>query len=223
MNKTTALSGVLASASAGANGTTDTTVSNGSNPSTPDGSVKSVLSRILVPASSMAAVGTKKEIGTIEIRRSPDRDAWVTVRSGAEWTVASVALIDADTNDGGQSLYVVDGSLLSDTRVQREVKLYALRLAQTSDGELFVWALRKGEDNWAASSRAAAELATKSWVRVVSNRVNGRYDIFSPEAALNIDLAWPEMSFDEILTVALRDRMIDAFDHSVLKKLRGAF
>ena len=60
----------------------------------------------------------------------------------------------------------------------------------------------------------------KSWVRVKSNMDLGAYEIF--EAAGSIpDPIWPDLSFDAILRIAFKDRVIRDLDHPVVKRLRG--
>ena len=61
----------------------------------------------------------------------------------------------------------------------------------------------------------------KKWVRVVSNRSLGAYDINTPKAELN-DPTWPpELSLKEILDIAFEGRIITEWDHPILKALRG--
>ena len=60
----------------------------------------------------------------------------------------------------------------------------------------------------------------KSWVRVKSNMGLGAYEIFEAEGSIP-DPIWPELSFDAILRIAFKDRMIRSLDHPVVKRLRG--
>jgi hypothetical protein len=184
-----------------------------------------ILQQLLVPASVMAEITTQQELTTVPILKSPPRDAWCAVHP--DHVVGPIAMIEAEVGDGRTGMYGVDRRLLADKRVAREVKPYRLQLAQTSNAHLFLWALREGDDSWAASAHAAAELAAKGWVRVIaargSGRSGGRYDVLSPEQHLNVDLAWPEMPFSDIVDLALKDRIIDSLEHAVLLRLRGAF
>jgi hypothetical protein len=40
-------------------------------------------------------------------------------------------------------------------------------------------------------------------------------------AATIPDPVWPELSFQELLRIAFRDRLVDRLDHAVIKRLRG--
>jgi hypothetical protein len=58
-------------------------------------------------------------------------------------------------------------------------------------------------------------------VRVKANQNNGAYDIFVAEAVI-AEPEWPKVSFQELLRIGFRDRLVDDLDHAVLKRLRGA-
>jgi hypothetical protein len=73
---------------------------------------------------------------------------------------------------------------------------------------------------WHRSMREAAELAMGKWVRVKANMALGAYEIFIAESVM-VEPEWPDVSFSEILRLAFRERVIDRFDHPVLKRLRG--
>jgi hypothetical protein len=60
----------------------------------------------------------------------------------------------------------------------------------------------------------------KRWVRVRANMSLGAYEMF--EAASTIpDPTWPELSFQELVKIAFRDRLITSLNHPVIKRLRG--
>jgi hypothetical protein len=73
---------------------------------------------------------------------------------------------------------------------------------------------------WHRSAREAAELATTRWVRCKANRSLGAYEIFQAEAGIT-EPTWPELTFQEIIRIAFRDRLIMSLDHPVIKRLRG--
>jgi hypothetical protein len=74
--------------------------------------------------------------------------------------------------------------------------------------------------DWWRSLRGAAEVATKSWVRVKANMNLGAYDIFQAENTLS-DPEWPELDFWDLIKIAFRDHLIDRIDHPVIDRLRG--
>jgi hypothetical protein len=93
---------------------------------------------------------------------------------------------------------------------QRVVFLWPVRLP-ASDGRV---------NEWHHSLREAAERAMHLWIRVTANMSLGAYEI--TDAPGNISKPeWPDYTFQELLRIAFRDRIINNFDHPVLKQLRG--
>lgn len=92
----------------------------------------------------------------------------------------------------------------------------------TRDGLLYIWPLRisNGDrlDNAAASSLAAMQVAKKQWIKLV-----WRGHSFTTYAAKKDlpDPEWPEISFDDMLEIAFKDRVIGSSDHAVIKVLTG--
>jgi hypothetical protein len=75
-------------------------------------------------------------------------------------------------------------------------------------------------NEWHRSAAEAAERAMKNWVRVTASMSLGAYEIFEASAELP-EAAWPEFSFQEILKIAFRDRIVDRPDHPLVQKLKG--
>ncbi len=110
--------------------------------------------------------------------------------------------------------------------IPTEIVTEILYTAINRQGVVFLWPVRlpasDGRVNeWHRSLQEAAELAMKCWVRVTANMSLGAYEI--TEAPGNIpDPAWQkEYTFPDLLRIAHRDRIIDSFNHPVLKMLRG--
>jgi hypothetical protein len=66
----------------------------------------------------------------------------------------------------------------------------------------------------------AAQHAMKRWVRVKANMSLGAYEIYEAEASMP-DPEWPELSFQELVRIGFKDKLITGFDHPVIKRLRG--
>jgi hypothetical protein len=92
-------------------------------------------------------------------------------------------------------------------------------------GVLFLWPIRlpgaDGKvDDWSRSAMDAANEAMSHWVRVTANMVLQAYEIAVASGRF-AELEWPEITFQEIIKIAFRDKMIDDWDHPVLRRLRG--
>ncbi|MBM3301261.1 MAG: hypothetical protein FJY85_15070 [Deltaproteobacteria bacterium] len=111
-------------------------------------------------------------------------------------------------------------------RYFREAAAKMLVPAITRRGALFLWPIRlpgiDGRiDRWNQTAKHAADLARTKWVRLVSNRKIGDYDI---EIAEGIgDPTWPKdvTSMEQLLKLAFVDKVIDSESHPVLLRLAG--
>ena len=97
--------------------------------------------------------------------------------------------------------------------------------AITRQGVVFFWPVTvpppdAKANEWWRSAREAAELAVTRWIRVKANMNLGAYDIFEAEGKIP-EPEWPDLSFQELLRIGFRDRMIDRVDHPVIRRLRG--
>ena len=107
-----------------------------------------------------------------------------------------------------------------------EVRSVEMRVCTSRSGAMFLWpVLLPAEDGrsnaWHETAREAAELAETKWVRMKANMGAGCYDVFTAPDGLP-DPNWPEHSFGNLLTLAFdKGRLIDTFEHPVLKRLRG--
>jgi hypothetical protein len=96
----------------------------------------------------------------------------------------------------------------------------------TRSGDLFLFPVKIHESGgklnpWLKTRMAAVEHAMKGWVRMASNNNGGVYEIYS--ASGNIpDPVWPaDLTLEDILNIAFKDRIIRDRNHPVIMKLRG--
>jgi hypothetical protein len=97
--------------------------------------------------------------------------------------------------------------------------------AISRQGTIFLWPVKlptpDGRQNeWHRSAAEAAERALKKWVRVTASMSLGAYEIFEASGDLP-EPVWPDYSFQEILKIAFRDRLIDRVDHLLVQRLQG--
>ena len=59
-------------------------------------------------------------------------------------------------------------------------------------------------------------MAEKDWIRIVPNSALQGYEVFKALAPID-EPDWSTMTFQELLEVAFRNRIISSFDHPVLK------
>ena len=110
--------------------------------------------------------------------------------------------------------------------LQGEFASATLFLTVNRQGQVQLWPVKlpgpDGRPNeWNRTAAAAAERAMEKWVRVTSSMSLGAYEIF--EASGNIpEPVWPDHSFEEIVGIAFRDRLVDRPDHPLVQRLKGA-
>jgi hypothetical protein len=176
------------------------------------------LSAISLPQNFGAVAGVKKVLTTVPVRR-PGNQTFFQVRRGEDWRIQTAILQLKDDSD----CFLVMPDLLYEVGQEARPKL--LYTAISRDGNPFLWPVNlPGEDGrldtWSQSAHAAAQIAEKSWIRLVSNRSFGAYEVM--QAAGNLeDPEWPELSFQELVNLAFKDKVVDRLDHPVLRRLRG--
>ena len=164
-------------------------------------------------------VGVKKHITSVPVRK-PNRHDFVRAHQDTNYYLGPAAVIeDGESRDA----YIVKPDIA--VGLSNEFNLVTLFTAITRQGGLFIWPVKlPGIDGrqsaWHTSMMAAAELAMQKWVRVASNMSAGAYDVYEAKANLP-EPEWPELNFEDILEIAFRGRVIDSFDHLLLKRLRG--
>lgn len=177
-----------------------------------------ILDKLRLSQNFSDAVGVKKVITTIPVRK-PARQEFIRVRPGDDWCLPTAVL---ELKEERLS-YLVEPKLWAE--LAGEIVPKMLFLTINRQDVLSLWPVRlPGEDgrqdHWSRSSLEAAELAKNNWVRVAANMNLGAYEVFKASSHIQ-EPNWPEMSFQEILTIAFRDQFINSLDHPVVRRLRG--
>jgi hypothetical protein len=175
--------------------------------------------RLRLPQDFAAAVGVRKLLTTVPVRK-PSKEWYVrTHPNPAYWFPAGILELKED-----RELYLIPNALWPEVSDEPTCSPRLLVASINRQGVLFVWPIRTpGEDgkqdDWSRSANEAAIAARTEWVRITANMGLGAYDIKA--ATYRTEPTWPTLPMNEILRVAFRDRMIDSFDHPVLRELRG--
>jgi hypothetical protein len=164
-------------------------------------------------------IGVKKAIITIPVKK-PNGQDFIRVHPQSEFRLP-VAIIEL--RDDRES-FLVPPSIARG--IPGEYTTVTMHTCINRQGVIFLWPVRlPGSDGrqleWHRSAAEAAEMAMKRWVRVKANMSLGAYEVF--EAAATIpEPAWPsDLAFNQMLAIAFKGRLVDSFDHPVLKRLRG--
>ncbi|MDB5340537.1 MAG: hypothetical protein JWN70_6156 [Planctomycetaceae bacterium] len=166
------------------------------------------------------SLGVQKKTLTIPTRK-PDGTWWVQTPVDEEYQMPVCVLELKEERE----IYLVDSDLRAELATESTVGPRLMVPTLNRQGVLFFWPIRlpgaDGKlDEWSRSAAEAADLARGRWIRVASNMSLGAYEVFTTSAALP-DPIWPDKPIHELLRIAFKDRVIDTFDHPVLRRLRG--
>src|SRR6516165_5864135 len=163
--------------------------------------------------------GVKKLLRTVPVRK-PNKQDFIRVHPDAAFR-ENFAMIELRED---REEYLVAGSELVG-ELAAEIVNNTLFTAINRQGVVFLWPVRLPDADgkqmeWHRSARDAAEGATKCWMRVSPNMSLGAYEQIVAEA-ITAEPQWPEVSFQELIRMAFRDRLITSLDHPLVQRLRG--
>jgi hypothetical protein len=172
-----------------------------------------------LPQNFSDTAGVKKLLRTVPVRK-PNRQDFVRVHPEASYR-ENFAMIELKED---RELYLIAGAGLAAELVAEAVNV-TLYTAVNRQGVCFLWPVRlpgsDGKDlDWHRSAREAAAEAIRKWIRVSPNMSLGAYELIAAEA-IATGPQWPDVSFQELLRIAFRDRLITDLAHPVIKRLRG--
>jgi N6-adenosine-specific RNA methylase IME4 len=177
------------------------------------------LSKLRLSQDFVETAGVRKLLTTIPVRK-PGQQDFIRVRSDPAYREA-FAVIDLKDD---REIYLLPMDIAHE--LPGETAMVTLYTAINRQGVTFLWPVRlpaaDGRINeWHRSAAEAAELAMTRWIRVRANMSLGAYEMFEAASTIS-DPKWPELSFQELIRIAFRDRLVTSLDHPVIKRLRGA-
>jgi hypothetical protein len=178
------------------------------------------LDSLRLPQDFGAAAGVKRLITTIPVKK-PEREWFVrTHPDPAYWLQTPVLELNDD-----REFYLVAPGLWPALASEGTCSPRLLATAINRQGVLFLWPIRlpgvDGKiDSWNQSALDAADKAKSQWTRVISNRSLRAYELTVASAHI-AEPEWPDITFQEIIRIAFRDKMIADWHHPVLRRLRG--
>ena len=177
------------------------------------------LERLKLIQNFAANAGVKKALTMVPVRK-PNRQEFVRTHPDDAYHYSTGILELKEERES----YLVDPDLCPE--LPGEIVPKILLTTISKQGVLTIWPIRlPGEDGrmnpWHQSAMEAAQLAQSQWVRVAANMSLGGYETFIATGDLP-EPEWPDKSMQEIMDIAFKDRYINAIDHPVIRRLRGA-
>ena len=164
-------------------------------------------------------VGVKKELTSVPIRK-PNKQIFFRVHPDPDYQLDTMVLELKEERE----TYLVMPNLHGELGV--EITPKRLFTCVTRQGDCFIWPIKlpgtDGRlDQWNQSAVDAAEKGTHTWIRLVPNLHLGAYEVC--QAIDNLpDPTWPDASFQELINLAFKGKVIQDLEHPILRQLRGA-
>lgn len=170
-----------------------------------------------------AIAGVRKELTTVPVGK-PHRQWFVRVHPDPAYRLETYVLELKEDSE----TYFVAPHMRAELPGEVVPKILLTAITSTSSSSIvFLWPIRMPDalgklDEWNRSALEAAKLAEKQWVRLASNRALGAYECHTATGDLP-EPQWPEgKTFQDLLRIAFRERIIDSPSHPVVQRLRGA-
>ncbi len=159
----------------------------------------------------------ERQIVSVPVRR-PHKHEFVRVHPDEDYRIDAAIFEDKKQRES----FLILRSLWPE--LENDITRVRLFTAITRSAAVILWPVKhssEGQHNeWNHSAMEAAKKATQEWVRVQSNMQVGAYDVHGAQGDIP-EPEWPPISFEELLRIAFKDRVIDSRDHILLRKLRG--
>jgi hypothetical protein len=167
---------------------------------------------------SFEAVGVKKVVMSVPVRK-PDKQVFIRCHPDPAYRL-NCALIEASED---REVYMVPPHMARE--LPDEIINATLVTTITRQGAVFLWPLKLPAPDgrvleWHRTALEAAEMATRRWIRVVSDMSLRAYTVFEAEGSIP-DPEWPALTLQELLRIAFRDRYVDSANHPLVARLRG--
>jgi hypothetical protein len=177
------------------------------------------LASLRIDQSSLNMGAAKKLLTTVPVRK-PNKQDFVRVHSGLDYRLTTGLIELKDSRE----TYVVVPSVAQELS-ESEYYLATLYVTINRQKVLSVWPVKMpaadGKSNdWHTSAVEAAERAMHSWIRMAANMSLGAYEISEAIAEYG-EPVWPDLTFNAILKIAFKNKLIDSSDHPVIQQLRG--
>lgn len=148
----------------------------------------------------------------------PNSKAFIRVHKDPEYCLTTSIL---DLKDDG--IFIVTPRMRNE--LAAEIWPATIFTYITRQNQLGLWVVKlAGPDgrinHWHESAMAGAKAAMDKWTRIQANMNLGSYEILVAQGQLS-DPVWPSETFSQILSIGLKDKLIDSPEHVICKKLRG--
>ena len=166
-------------------------------------------------------VKTKKVLLEVPVHK-PSKEVWFRVHTSPDYT-GNFHFIELNDSRDRDYFFVMPDVAERLNGIEPTLVAKTVFTCINRSGDVWLWlAAIPDDDNpntWHATALECAKLAQDKWTRMVSNQAISSYEASVSE--LDIEPEWPGRTFDELLEVAFKGRIIDSMDHAVIRRLQG--
>lgn len=176
------------------------------------------LNALRLPQNFGESLGVRKAITRVPVRK-PNKTDFFRVRPGEEWRFQTMIL---EIKDEGET-YVLMPEVWG--AIHELLRPAMLHVGIDRRNNVFLIPIPlPGEDgrrnSWHQSMAEIVEIAADKWVRTAANKGVGGYDVYIAEAKLP-EPEWPDLTLDELVEIAFRDKIISSTEHPIIRQLLG--
>lgn len=159
-----------------------------------------------------------KEILTIPVLAKPNKQSFF--RTHPEFETKAYII---EWEDERNAAYIVLPKMLP--YVDDQAKPYILYLCTYPNGTIFLTSIKQPNEDgnwneWHRSKTEAIIKAKKEWIRLIPDKKAQGYNVQIAKGDYGVP-KWPELSMNEIIAIAFKDRHISDVNHPKIKQLAG--
>ena len=176
------------------------------------------LNAVRLPKSFIESIEVKSHKTRVPVRKALNTE-FFRVRQGEEWRLQTMILELKQERE----MYIVTPAVWD--AIPDVIKPAVLHLAINRMNNLFLIPVQlPGPDgrrlSWHESLSIVVNTAETEWVRSVANHPTSTYNLTVAQGKI-ADPEWPDVTFQEVIEIAFRGRVIDSIDHPVIRQLKG--
>lgn len=176
------------------------------------------LDALRLPQNFGESLGVKRLITRVPVRK-PLKTEFFRVRSGEPWRFQTMIL---ELKEEGETFLLAPAVWDAVPELLRPAMLHTA--IDRRNNVFLIPVPLPGPDGrrnpWHQSLAEVVAMAETKWVRSVANKAVGGYDMLVADANL-AEPEWPDTSFQELVQIAFRERLIQSPDHPVVTQLLG--
>lgn len=180
------------------------------------------LKKYRLPSDFTEKVGGKV-LSTVPARRPNDHVFFmVSPRDDYQVQVAGFEFKGGGAERKEKALLIVAPSMWQTPELASGIKPIHLFTAVDTFANVYIIPVVMSDNEWHKSMFEAMAHAQKEWIRIEAHKsLHGYQRTRAGSLLQGQEPVWPTLSFQELLTIAFKDMLIDNDQHIVLKKLRG--